>query len=342
MRHVAALSLVISLCIATSPGVRAWGADGHRIVNGDAARSLPDSVPAFVRTPAAIAEITTLGPEADRLKGAGQTWDSDYDPGHYLDLDDDGTVAGVVPLAQLPPTRDAYDTAVRKGHLIEGHPADQYRVGYLPYSIVDGYEEVVKDFAIWRVDSYGEAHATDPVLESIFATDRKLREDLTLRDIGYWGHFIGDGSQPLHVSVHFNGWGEYPNPNNYTQSHTIHADFESAFVHAHATADLVLPYVGAYVPSTQPIFARVAAYLLATNAGATTVYRLTDAGAFAAATPEAVTFTLKRLAAGAQEFRDLIADAYAASATSTVSYPAVHVDQELNGTVPPPSPIGHD
>ena len=42
------------------------------------------------------------------------------------------------------------------------------------------------------------------------------------------------------------------------------------------------------------------------------------------------------------QFRDLIADAYAASATATVGYPPVHVDQVLDGTVPPPSPIGHD
>jgi hypothetical protein len=340
----ALLAIVMMCCFAagTTTGARAWGALGHRIVNNDAVRSLPESVPAFLRTPAAIAEITTLGPEADRIKAASAPFDADNDPGHFLDLDDDGTIAGVVPLASLPLTRDAYDTAVRKGHLIEGHAPDQYRVGYLPYSIIDGYQLVVADFAIWRVDAYGEAHATDPVLEAIFATDRKLREDLILRDIGYWGHFIGDGSQPLHVSVHYNGWGDYPNPNNYTQSRTIHADFESKFVEAHATADLALPYVGAYVPSTQPISARVSAYLQATSAGATTVYRLTDAGAFAAATPEAITFTLKRLAAGAQMFRDLIADAYAASATATVGYPPVHVDHVLSGAVPPPSPIGKD
>jgi hypothetical protein len=342
MRTLIALVALVCFAVGATTGARAWGALGHRIVNNDAARSLPANLPAFLRTPAAIAEITTLGPEADRLKAASPPYDADNDPAHYLDLDDDGTIAGVVPLAQLPPTRDAYDTAVRKGHLIEGHPPDQYRVGYLPYSIIDGYQQVVADFAIWRVDSYGEAHATDPVLEAIFSADRKLREDLTLRDIGYWGHFVGDASQPLHVSVHYNGWGDFPNPNNYTQSHTIHADFETKFVNDHATADLVLPYVGAYVPSTQSISARVSAYLAATNAGATTVYRLTDAGAFAADTPEALTFTLKRLAAGAQEFRDLIADAYAASATATLGYPPIHVDQVLDGTVPPPSPIGHD
>ncbi len=331
--------LALCFCITSASVARAWGAKGHRIVNGDAMRALPESVPAFLRSPEAIAEVTTLGPEADRLKAAAPPYDAQNDPAHYLDLDDDGTVAGVVPLTNLPPTRETYDTAIRGGHPIEGHAPDMYRTGYLPFSIIEGYQGVVEDFAIWRVDAYGEAHTTDPALRAIFATDRKLREVLTLRDIGYWGHFVGDGSQPMHVSVHYNGWGNYPNPNGYTQSHTIHADFETGFVNAHVTPELVQPYVGPYVPSTAPISTRVGAYLLATNAGIPEVYRLTGAGAFAAATPEALTFTLKRIAAGAQMLRDLIADAYAASATASVGYPPVHVNDVESGTVPAPSPL---
>jgi hypothetical protein len=92
------------------------------------------------------------------------------------------------------------------------------------------------------------------------------------------------------------------------------------------------------VPSTQPIFARVSAYLAATNAGVPEVYQLTGAGAFAAATPQAISFTIDRLAAGAAMMRDLIADAYAASATAQVAYPPVHVNDVESGTVPPPAP----
>ena len=163
----------------------------------------------FVRTSEALAEITTLGPEADRVRGSGKTRDADFDPAHFLDLADDATIGGVLPIAQLPATREAYDTALRKGPAVNGKVPDQYAVGYLPYEIVDGYELVVKDFAIWRVDAYGETHAA-PADRPFFAADRRLRETLTLRDIGYWSHFVGDASQPLHASVHFNGWGDYP------------------------------------------------------------------------------------------------------------------------------------
>jgi len=335
MRLPACFALLLSAVLCVPGAALAWGAAGHRIINNVAARSLPDSVPAFVRTPAAIAEITTLGPEPDKLKGAGKTWDSDLDPGHYLDLDDDGTIAGVLPLSQLPATREAYDTAIRKGRVVNGEAPDEYSIGYVPYSIVEGYQQVAKDFAIWRVDAYGEKHAATDADRAFFATDRQLREVLTLRDIGYWGHFVADSSQPLHITVHFNGWGKYPNPQNYTQSDKIHAKFETAFVQAHTTADAVLPRLGPYVPSTVPIMTRVETYLAATNSHVADVYKLEGAGAFDAVTPDAVSFTLDRLAAGGKMLRDLIADAYAASADEKVGYPGISVRDVENGAVIP-------
>src|SRR5262249_16400183 len=63
----------------------AWGATGHEWISGIAIEKLPDSVPAFVHTPEAAAEIAVLGRELDRLKGAGRTHDAERDPGHYVD-----------------------------------------------------------------------------------------------------------------------------------------------------------------------------------------------------------------------------------------------------------------
>jgi hypothetical protein len=331
MRISAVLAVLLGLVLAVPVPAFAWGATGHRIINGDAARTLPDNVPPFIRTPAAIAEIMALGPEADRDKGAGKTRDADWDPAHYLDLEDDGTIGGTVKLSELPATREDYDTALRKG----ARPTDEYDRGYLPYEIVDGYELLVKDFGIWRVDSYAEAHAANAADKAFFGNDRKLRETLILRDIGFWGHFVGDGSQPLHVSVHFNGWGDYPNPNNYTQSKKIHAKFESDFVNAHTSAEAALSHIGPYVPAPGPVLPRVEAYLAQTNSFVPEVYQLEGAGAFDAATPQAVNFTLDRLAAGAKMMRDLIADAYAESANTKVGYPAISVQDVLSGKVTP-------
>jgi hypothetical protein len=329
------VAVLLTIVLAAPVPALAWGAVGHRIINNVAARSLPDTLPAFVRTPDAIAEITLLGPEADRLRSGGKMYGADFDPAHFLDLGDDDMVAGVLPLAQLPVSREAYDSAIRKGNAIDGRAPDEYVAGYLPYAIADGYQQVEEDFAIWRFDSYGETHAASPADRASFSTDRKLREILTVRDIGYFGHFVADASQPLHVTVHFNGWGNYPNPNNYTLSKQIHSKFESAFVSQHESADSVLPLIGPYAPSTVAIIPRVAAYLTATNSHVGDVYKLEGAGAFDAATPPAVSFTADRLADGARMLRDLIADAYNDAANTKVGYPGVTVKDVESGTVAP-------
>jgi hypothetical protein len=134
----------------------AWGATGHEWVSGIAIEKLPDSVPAFIRTPEAAAEITVLGRELDRSKGAGETHDAERDPGHYVDMTNEASVVGVLPLAQLPKTREEYDTQLRAGGFT------QYKAGYLPYSIVDGFQQLRKDFAYWRALTKAIETATTP------------------------------------------------------------------------------------------------------------------------------------------------------------------------------------
>src|SRR5215472_10070728 len=52
---------------------------------------------------------------AGRAEGAGKTHDAERDPGHYIDLTDDGKVMGDVPIAMLPVTREVYDTQLGTG-----------------------------------------------------------------------------------------------------------------------------------------------------------------------------------------------------------------------------------
>jgi len=325
---------MLALALGAVGPADAWGAFGHRIISAVAVATLPDSVPGFLRTPEARAEIRVLGPEADNLRRAGPAFDGDRDAAHYLDLEDDGTVQHAVPLANLPATRGAYETALRaRGRSPDDKPT-QWDAGYLPYEIIAGWEQVTRDLAFWRLDVYGETHAATAADRDAFTAARKLRETLTLRDIGYWSHFVADGSQPLHVSVHYNGWGNYPNPHNYSNSKTIHARFETAFVNAHASEALVAPRVGPYVAGTGPFPARVSTYLLATNSHMEQVYQFEAADAFTRGTPDAVTFTLDRIADGARALRNWIVDAYAASEDQRLGYPAAPVRDYESGKVP--------
>jgi hypothetical protein len=155
----------------------AWGGTGHEWATGIAIEKLPDDVPAFVRDPVMVPELALMGRELDRSKGAGDTHDKERDPGHYVDLSDDGKVMGILPLDQLPVTREAYDTKLRAGG------STQYRAGYLPYSIVDGWQQIRKDFAYWRADVKGAETASSTEERAWFEADRRLREKLTLRDI---------------------------------------------------------------------------------------------------------------------------------------------------------------
>jgi hypothetical protein len=331
------LSLAIIAALLPARAL-AWGATGHTMINRLAAESLPDSVPAFVRTASAVDEIATLGPEEDRIKDAGQSWDDDNDPGHYLDIGDDGTVDGVVRLDALPKDMAAYTKA------LESAGSDPYHTGYVPYTIMDGFERVRKDFAIWRVDAYMATHATTDSARAAFDRDRALREDLTLRDIGDWGHFVGDGSQPLHITIHYNGWGNYLDPNNYTKNH-IHSFFESDFVDQYAKIADVRAKVTPYVPlnpatllTQEQIGTMVGAYLSGTAKAVDPLYALYAAQGFQTGSQRAIDFTDEQLARGAIMLRNLIAIAWEDSLNQGFGYPEIPVRDVLSGKTAPRSP----
>jgi hypothetical protein len=286
------------------------------------AQAFPSDMPAFVRTPAAVNEIAYLGPEEDRLKGSGESWDDDNDPGHYLDLGDDGSIDGVT-LRALPDSMKGYTQA------LEPAGATPWSVGYLPYSILDGFEQLRDDFAMWRVYDYAARHAATATLRARFAAARRLREDLIVRDIGVWSHFVGDGSQPLHVTVHFDGWGHYPNPHGYT-ARPIHSLFESDFVDRYVSAQDVraqIPAENIGAPTrllTQDALTSiVTTYLEGTNAAVIPLYEIagpTGVG-FERSSLAAVRFTAKQLARGAAELRDLSDLAWRDSLYGNVGFP---------------------
>jgi hypothetical protein len=232
---------------------------------------------------------------------------------------DDLKIWGGPSLSALPATREDYDSALRAVN------ADEYKAGYLPYSIIDGWQQLVKDFAYWRVDTAGEKFAKTDEARAWYHHDRVLREALTIRDLGYWSHFVGDASQPMHVSAHYDGWGNFPNPDGFTTTRGFHSRFEGAFIRANVSDADVQAAVKPYAPGTGPIQARVSAYLLATQTQVVPVYTLEKVHAFDGNDPKGKAFAVERLAAAVDELRDLIADAWTASGDTTVGYPAVSV-----------------
>ncbi len=324
-----ALALAL-LLLAAVPANRAlaWGATGHRVIGRLAIEGLPRDCPAFLRTVAAAREVGELAREPDRWKDAGRVHDADRDPAHFLDLGDDGKVLGGPALAALPPTRAAYDQAVRAAG------GDSWKAGYLPFAIIDAWQQLAKDFAYLRVDEAAASGPAPPAHRAWFAADGAARRALILRDIGVLAHYVGDGSQPMHVSEHFNGWGDHPNPDGFTQAR-IHASIEGAFVRANVSEAAVRARLPAPAGVAGPMEARVASYLAATNAGIRPLYALEKAGAFQGADPRGRAFIADRLAAGAGELSEEIALAWRASARGQVGWPAVSVADVAAGRLDP-------
>ena len=162
--------------------------------------------------------------------------------------------------------------------------------------------------------------------------DLARRERLTLHDIGIWSHYVGDASQPLHVSIHFNGWGEYPNPHWYT-TRKIHAYFEGEFVKSNLTRPPVAAEVGPYQSCGCSIDERTKALLLASLAQVGPLYALEKEGGFKKGDPRGIAFATSRLAAGATALRNMIVDAWQDSAETPVGYPMVNVQDIESGKV---------
>lgn len=342
---VLALSLLGTTTLASTQ-VLAWGHTGHVFVATAAVAALPAEVPAFVRSAAAMRQIGELGAEADVSKSSGDAstpnsdvHDFERDPGHFVDIDDNGNINGfaAIPFSGLlgPGNgRRDFDTAVRAA---SNNTQTQYFVGYLPYNLVDHWQQVRKDFAYIRAFTAAVNNpATSAADRSYFQYQLQLRQTLTLRDIGYWSHFVADGSQPLHVSVHFNGWGNFPNPNGYT-TQPIHARFEGAFVKNFVTINDVFNNMGPYAPcNCAGIEGRVKTYLNATLAQTIPLYQIGLASGndnYQTAVPAQKEFVISRLAAGATELRDQIVDAWRSSATISIGYPLIKVSDVESGAV---------
>ena len=314
-----------SLCCAGQ--ALAWGATGHRLVTKAAIEALPPSLPAFVRTEAFAVDASELAPEPDRLRGSGKALDSDQDPAHFVDGDDEGKVLGGPPLADLPPTLEDYDTALR------AVGQDSWKAGYLPYSIIEGYQRLEKDFATWRADAAGVRLTADPAKKAWLRGDLARREMLIRQDLGLWSHFVGDASYPLHVSVHYNGWGKGPNPNGYTLEH-IHVPLEGPYVAAHVTLAMVKADMAPLRDCQCAVHVEVGRYLTESQKLIDAIYALEKDGGFKDGDPRGVNFLTARIAVGANELRDLIVQAWNASARMSVGYPGAPAADFEAGKVP--------
>ena len=273
-----------------------WGSAGHEMAARAAVAALPDEMPAFFRD--AGSQLVYLDPEPDRWRVREQ-WEMyqafSYD--HYIDLEN-------VPEGVL----DAPDRFVYLRLLYEaGLDRPERDAGFLPFRIVELYQRLVSGWRRWRVEEDSERRA--------------WIEERIVNDAGILGHYVTDGSQPHHTTIHFNGWNlETPNPEGYTRDPQFHARFESLFVEAHVSYDDVAAHARTGTPQSVAGSVRdaVMSHIAAAHAEVETLYRLDRDVGFdpeQPANPAARDFAAARIAAGADMLAALWWSAWLESAT---------------------------
>ena len=292
----------------------AWDYSGHRIVNHVALQSLPAEFPAFAREATNVERIAFLSGEPDRwrnvpdliMKQSSGIWTD-----HFCDLEHIAD-AGIKP-ETVPSFRFDFVVQFAAGRAAHPHKfpainatknADHMREwpGFAPWAIAENYARLRSTFAYLKAfEELGTAgEIANAKANAVYV-------------MGVMGHYVGDCAQPLHTTVHHNGWaGE--NPHAYTTWNGIHSRIDGGFI---AKAGITLAEVAAdTVPARpislaarmdgrEPLFVALIDYLIASHRLVEPLHAMDKAGAFkiedgAAPTAAGRDFIAGRLRAGGE------------------------------------------
>jgi len=324
-------SLTLSLlfaagCLGATNTALAWGDTGHRLVGEEAMRALPKGMPGFLYLRQSALDVGQFSREPDIWRKAGAIHDAERDPAHLMRLDDNGLTLAGADLSAMPATHSDYDAAVR------AHGGDPLKAGYLYYSLSDAYAQVRKDFGVLRVIELAMVKEKDKAKRADLKEALRRRQDLTLRDIGILSHYAADATQPMHVSIHYDGWGDFPNPEGFTTEH-VHWPVEGPYVHDHVTQAMVHDRISALASCTGTAESCIAARLKRNWTQVLPLYRLEKTGAFKPDSNAGAGYLAALLARGASDLRDMIADAWTQSTDAVVNSAGVSVTDVTSGKI---------
>jgi hypothetical protein len=292
----------------------AWGNRGHRMINLAAATALPADMPAFMRTPDAIQEISYFGPEPDRWRPFTEpelTVTSSPDHGFHLEL---GDLVG-----SYPRSRYEFIRLMAMVKTPAGVPLAPSRVGLLPWQAIEVFDRLKSAFREYRLltGEFPGVPFTD--IQPMTHSDLPYVEHSILFYAGWLGHYIGDGSQPLHTTVNTNGWVKADNPKGYTTKKGIHTALEQTTDNA-IQADLLQPSdIQKYMTTPKKLadpFLDTISYLRESYEYVEPVYEFEKEGALEGngtqgnGTPEFRRFVAQRMAFGGSMLRDMIYTAW--------------------------------
>jgi len=285
------LVIAVFLVLSLAPPATAWGEEGHRYINRVAAEHMPEDMPLFFRN--AGKRLTFLGPEPDRWRDTrelNKALGEVNGPDHFIDIDKSENFEA------LPNDRYLY------GDWLRAQGKDPKVIGFLPYSMLEGFQKIEVLFRLWR----------DPQHEA----ERDQIEQNIIYYAGVVGHYVADGSQPLHTSIHYNGWTTSSNPQLFTRE-PLHGRFEGEYVKAQIKPE---DFSGLVKTATrlQDPFADIVKYLVDTYNHVPELYRMEKKVRWDANNRNADSkkFVTERLAAASQMLANLWYTAWLGSAST--------------------------
>lgn len=293
---------VIAVFVCLSTFAFGWGDEGHMAINRAAAQKLPKSMPAFFLE---VDRLAYNGPEPDRWRNKAElTLKLMQEPEHFIDLERTEGI-GELPLSRWDYVHRLY---AYRSKIQDPKEADLFRpekVGFQPYIVAEIYGRLKVAFRDYRA------------LKAAGKSTKQVEENAIMY-AGWLGHYVADAANPLHTTIHYNGWfGD--NPKKYTTSRETHWNFEGTFVHSN------LPKLGFANLVREPQhlgdpWKEYLRYIRESHSHVEPLYLLEQSGAFmGTGTPEGLEFTRKRMAAGSQMLLNMWYTAWMESATPVQS-----------------------
>jgi hypothetical protein len=274
MHRLVKTILILVVIVLIPAWAAAWGEKGHLMINRMAINAAGSQLPEFME--GGRNQLIYEGPEPDRWRDeVNSPMAIAQAPDHFFDSEYWGPISTLV--------TDRYAFMAK----LEEKKVDLIKIGYLPYSIMENYGRLRNAFRQWRAAKTPE--------------DREAARVNALVYGGLLGHYVGDGSNPMHLSFNYNGWdAKIPNPNGYRTMPGLHSQFESAYVNSAIEIGIVQPKVKA-PQRLANVFGSVRDYLSQSFNDLEPLYALEKSGEFNPENPKAkgTDFVTTELARGA-------------------------------------------
>jgi hypothetical protein len=266
-------SLRIPLVIVCVLLLCSWGPRGHMAANKAAVDAIPADGPLFLANYRDW--IAATGPLPDTWRYLSEPYSKIFEDPNHGWFKEQFAFMPAIPRSRYEFVLRLYDEylAIKDKDPARAKLTNVRWTGTLPYAAMENFDRMKSAMRLYR-------RALKDPSEAGKAQSENLRRDIAFY-VGWLGHYTADGAQPLHDTIHHDGW-QGPNPHGYTTDHAIHGRFESKFVDSIELTEADLQPLVSHEPArvlTDP-FAAIIRHLNDAATHVEQVYRLDQSAAF--------------------------------------------------------------